>query len=88
MQTGVLVLMGGYDGSSRNDVWRSDNEGAAWRQLAAAAPWVGRYDHAAVSLQVRASNFRCHQCYTAAPSERRLTAARRTELSQRCLAIQ
>jgi hypothetical protein len=44
------VLMGGYDGSRRNDVWRSTDQGATWTQLTAAATWTGRERHSSLAL--------------------------------------
>lgn len=45
---GSIVLMGGYDGSFRNDVWRSEDQVTTWTQLTADAPWTGRSGHDSV----------------------------------------
>ena len=49
-----IVLIGGtyYDGGFiyLNDVWRSMDQGASWKQTTAAAEWTPRYDHASVTL--------------------------------------
>jgi hypothetical protein len=47
---GSIVLMGGYDGTRRNDVWRSTDQGATWTQMTPAAPWTGRDRHTSVAL--------------------------------------
>jgi type II secretory pathway component GspD/PulD (secretin) len=49
---GSIVLMGGYSlfNSRTNDVWRSSNNGVTWTQQTAAASWVGRDSHTAVTL--------------------------------------
>ncbi|MBE0411455.1 MAG: hypothetical protein IBX69_17160, partial [Anaerolineales bacterium] len=44
------VLMGGYDGSRRNDVWRSTDRGATWTQMNGAAGWTARDYHSSVAL--------------------------------------
>ncbi|MBN2394552.1 MAG: hypothetical protein JXR84_27725 [Anaerolineae bacterium] len=47
---GNIVLMGGYDGDYRNDVWRSLDQGATWTQMTASAAWTPRYGHNTVAL--------------------------------------
>jgi len=47
---GSIVLMGGYDGAYRNDVWISTDQGATWEQQTAAAEWSARRMHASVVL--------------------------------------
>ena len=45
--------MGGDDGSfstSKNDVWRSTDNGATWTQITASAEWVGRYSHTSAAM--------------------------------------
>ncbi len=42
--------MGGYDGSRRNDVWRSDDQGASWIAITSNAGWPARYRHSSVTL--------------------------------------
>ena len=45
MPDGSIVLMGGYDnGSYKNDVWRSTDNGATWTQVNASAGWSARYE--------------------------------------------
>ena len=39
MPDGSIVLMGGIDGSVKNDVWRSTDKGATWTQVTANAGW-------------------------------------------------
>jgi hypothetical protein len=45
---GKMWILGGYDGSYRNDVWNSA-DGVAWTAATASASWPGRYGHSAVS---------------------------------------
>ncbi len=48
---GSIVLMGGYDGSSReDDVWRSTDQGATWVEMTDDAPWAARNAHTSVAL--------------------------------------
>lgn len=49
---GGIVLTGGRDnsGRQRNDVWRSDDQGATWTQLAEHAPWSPRSGQVCVVL--------------------------------------
>lgn len=54
-QNGEMVVMGGYDGTARNDVWQSHDQGISWAQVAANALWSARYYHRAVALEVRRS---------------------------------
>lgn len=42
-----IVLMGGYDGSYRKDVWRSTDQGATWTLMTASVP---NSDHSSVTL--------------------------------------
>ena len=51
LSDGSIVLMGGYDGSTRmNDVWRSTDQGATWTQITAVAEWSARNAHTSVAL--------------------------------------
>ncbi len=50
MPDGSIVLMGGYDGSYKNDVWRSTDNGATWTLLNASAGWSGRQFHSSVLM--------------------------------------
>jgi PKD repeat protein len=55
MPDGSIVLMGGYDGapyfySSRNDVWRSTDNGTTWTQQTAYAGWTAREGHSSVVM--------------------------------------
>ncbi len=42
-----IWVMGGWDGSSRNDVWSSSN-GSTWTQVDASADWTERSNHTSV----------------------------------------
>lgn len=44
---GKIWVIGGYDGSLRNDVWYSSN-GSSWTQATSAASWTARRYHASV----------------------------------------
>jgi hypothetical protein len=46
---GSIVLMGGYDGSYRKDVWRTTDQGATWTIMTSNAGWTGRYLHTSVA---------------------------------------
>ena len=50
MPDGSIVMMGGYNGSRMNDVWRSTNNGATWTQQTASAEWSARYYHSSVAM--------------------------------------
>ena len=50
MPDGSIVLMGGYDGTYKNDVWRSTDNGSTWTLANSSAGWTGRYDHSSVVL--------------------------------------
>jgi len=52
MSDGSIVLMGGLDdsGNSKNDTWRSINNGATWTLQTASAGWTARYGHSSVAL--------------------------------------
>ncbi|MDV4342537.1 PKD domain-containing protein [Methanoculleus sp. YWC-01] len=53
MPNGSIILMGGIDGGSRNDVWLSTDNGATWENITPHDPndiWSGRYGHAAVAV--------------------------------------
>ncbi|MDP3396888.1 MAG: PKD domain-containing protein [Methanoregula sp.] len=50
MSDGSIVLMGGSDGSNKNDVWNSSDNGATWTQVTAGAGWSGRYGHSSVAM--------------------------------------
>ena len=47
---GSIVLMGGYDGSDKNDVWRSTDEGVTWTQQTGSAEWSARFVSSSVVL--------------------------------------
>jgi PKD repeat protein len=47
---GSIVLMGGYDGVLKNDVWRSTDQGATWTRMTANATWSARQAPASVVL--------------------------------------
>ena len=42
MPDGSIVLMGGNDGSLKNDVWRSTDNGTTWIEVNASAGWTPR----------------------------------------------
>ncbi|MFA5415166.1 MAG: kelch repeat-containing protein [Methanoregula sp.] len=50
MPDGSIVLMGGWDGNNKNDVWRSTDNGATWVQVNASAGWVARHAHSSVTM--------------------------------------
>ena len=50
MPDGSIVLMGGYGGGIKNDVWRSPDHGATWTQVNASAGWTGRVYHSSVAM--------------------------------------
>ncbi len=47
---GNIILLGGYDGISSNDMWRSTDQGATWMQMIADAEWTVPYEHTSVVL--------------------------------------
>ena len=47
---GSIVLMGGYGGGIKNDVWRSTDRGATWTLVNASAGWSGRVYHSSVAM--------------------------------------
>ncbi|HEY7232926.1 MAG TPA: hypothetical protein VH539_02200 [Gemmatimonadaceae bacterium] len=49
---GRIWLVGGYDGTYRNDVWFS-TDGSHWQLATAEAPWSGRCMHASVAFAGR-----------------------------------
>jgi len=50
MPDGSIVLMGGNDGSLKNDVWRSMDNGTTWIQVNASAGWTQRWLHSSVAM--------------------------------------
>ena len=50
MPDGSIVLTGGFDGSLKNDVWRSTDSGATWTQMTASAGWTARDYHSTVAM--------------------------------------
>jgi PKD repeat protein len=52
MPDGSIVLMGGIDGSynTRNDVWRSTDNGVTWTQMTSNAGWSPRSDFSSVAM--------------------------------------
>jgi hypothetical protein len=52
MPDGSIVLMGGQDSSGKlkNDVWRSTDNGATWKQMTPSAGWVARAYHSSVAM--------------------------------------
>ncbi len=47
---GSIVLMGGNDGSYKNDVWKSIDNGTTWTEINSSAGWQGRFGHSSVVL--------------------------------------
>jgi N-acetylneuraminic acid mutarotase len=47
---GGILVMGGFDSSAKNDVWRSADGGVNWTKLTDSAGWAGRYSHTSVVL--------------------------------------
>ena len=45
-----IVLTGGWDGSQKNDVWRSTDKGATWTMVNASAGWTPRSGHSMVVI--------------------------------------
>ena len=50
MSDGSIVLMGGSDGSNKNDVWNSTDNGATWTLVNTSAGWSRRYGHSSVAM--------------------------------------
>jgi hypothetical protein len=50
LQDESILLIGGNDGISKNDIWRSADQGATWNQVNANAEWPGRDYFAVVML--------------------------------------
>ena len=52
MPDGSIVLMGGWDdsGGSKNDVWRSTDNGVTWVEMNASAGWSARERHTSVAM--------------------------------------
>jgi len=50
MPDGSIVLMGGYDGGFKNDVWRSTDNGTTWTQVNASPGWYARWGHSSVAM--------------------------------------
>ena len=50
MPDGSIILTGGYDGTYRNDTWRSTNKGATWTPVNMSSGWVARYSHSSVVM--------------------------------------
>jgi hypothetical protein len=45
-----IILLGGYDGNLKNDVWVSVNQGISWRILTTSAGWSARIQHSSVVM--------------------------------------
>ena len=48
LKSGVLLLVGGHDGASRDDVWESVDNGVTWHRVLEHASLSPRYGHGAV----------------------------------------
>ena len=42
LSDGSVFVMGGWDGSSKNDVWKTVNGGASWILVTSSAGWTGK----------------------------------------------
>ncbi len=47
---GTIILMGGFDGSRKNDVWHSYDGGETWSLIQGSAEWTPRNAHVSVVL--------------------------------------
>ncbi|AFV25367.1 PKD domain containing protein [Methanolobus psychrophilus R15] len=45
-----IVLMGGFDGSTKNDTWRSNDNGTTWTLINSSSGWSARYFLSSVAL--------------------------------------
>ncbi len=52
LSDGSILVMGGQEpyGGAKNDVWRSNDKGATWSLVTAAAAWAPRSSHTSVAL--------------------------------------
>ncbi|MEI7650092.1 MAG: kelch repeat-containing protein, partial [Methanomicrobiales archaeon] len=50
MPDSSIVLMGGWDGGEKNDVWRSTDKGTTWTQVNESAGWPARGYHSSVLM--------------------------------------
>ncbi|MGB7787592.1 Kelch repeat-containing protein [Methanoregula sp.] len=53
MPDGSIVLIGGDDGTPRNDVWRSTDDGATWTEMTANTGWTPRQSPGSVVMPDR-----------------------------------
>ena len=42
LSDGSVLVMGGYDGIRRNDVWKTVDGGASWTLVTSSAGWTGK----------------------------------------------
>jgi len=42
LSDGSVLVMGGYDGNSKNDVWKTVDGGASWILVTSSAEWEGK----------------------------------------------
>ena len=42
LSDGSVLVMGGYGGSNKNDVWKTVNGGASWILVTSSAGWTGK----------------------------------------------
>ena len=47
---GSIVLIGGFDGNRKDDVWISRNEGVSWTLMSSSSLWSARNNHSSVVL--------------------------------------
>ena len=50
MPDSSIILMGGYSGGIKNDVWKSTDSGSHWTQVTAHADWAARMAHTSVIM--------------------------------------
>jgi len=50
MPDSSIMLMGGWDDTAKNDVWRSTDYGATWTQVNASAGWAPRNWHCSAAM--------------------------------------
>ncbi len=42
LSDGSVLVMGGYDGGNKNDVWKTLNGGVSWILVTSSAGWTGK----------------------------------------------
>ena len=71
LSDGSVLVMGGFGGSSKNDVWKTVNGGASWILVTSSAGWTGKkIIPLSNSLRIlppweKMLSYRCHlHCYS------------------------